>query len=286
MDAPRTGLRHASEIWPRQLECRPDAEHDCRDQCQRRAEDEDRKVHLDHRLGGERVGRTHATISPSPRHAIKTPSAAPTTAIASASVRSCWTIRRRPAPRAARTASSCWRWVPRTSSRIETLAQPTSSSDATAPRSKIQLRAHRSREELDDAAEVDAERVWIACRCQLREFLEDWLQFGVRLRDGDAGLELQRRPVIDVRFEAGLERDIDVRFAPSEPRGHHADDLIVLANELDRASYHSGVSAVVALPELVPEDDDPLGILPGRGVCRHQPSSEEGRRAPVVWRIR
>ena len=83
----------------------------------------------------ELVG-TQATISPSARHAISTPSSAPAQAMTIASVKSCWTIRTRPAPSAALTASSCCRCEPRTSRRIETLAQPTSSSDATAPSSR------------------------------------------------------------------------------------------------------------------------------------------------------
>ena len=86
----------------------------------------------------ELVG-TQATISARPFHAINTPSAAPTAAIASASVSNCRTMRTRAAPSAARTASSCWRCAPRTSSRIDTLAQPTSSSDVTAPSSRKSL---------------------------------------------------------------------------------------------------------------------------------------------------
>ncbi len=77
-----------------------------------------------------------ATMSARPFHAINTPNAVPATAITIASVSNCRTIRVRPAPSAARTASSCWRWAPRTSSRIDTLAQPTSRSDVTAPSSR------------------------------------------------------------------------------------------------------------------------------------------------------
>ena len=61
------------------------------------------------------------------------------TAIPSDSVNSCCTIRPRPAPSAARTASSCCRCAPRASSRIETFAQPIRSSEATAPNSRYSV---------------------------------------------------------------------------------------------------------------------------------------------------
>ena len=49
------------------------------------------------------------------------------------SVSTCRTSRPPLAPSAARTASSCWRWQPRASSRLATLAQATSSTSDTAP---------------------------------------------------------------------------------------------------------------------------------------------------------
>ena len=128
----------------------------------------------------ELVG-TQATISARPFHAISTPSAAPATAIASASVNSCRTIRTRAAPSAARTASSCCRCAPRTSSRIETLAQPIEQQRRHRAEQQEEPRPHRPRVHLDDAAQVHSKRVGIARRRLGRELLQDRLQFGVGL---------------------------------------------------------------------------------------------------------
>jgi hypothetical protein len=70
------------------------------------------------------------------RHAKRTPSAAPAAAITSDSVNSCCMMRVRRAPSAARIASSCCRCAPRASNRIDTLAHPISSNDATAPNNR------------------------------------------------------------------------------------------------------------------------------------------------------
>ena len=97
-------------------------------------------------------------------------------------------------------------------------------------------RAHRPRIELDDAAQRHAKRVGVACRRLLRELLHDGLQLGIRFSRRDAWPDLEVGAVVDVGVEPHLERHVDVRFAPAKPRRHHADDLIVLAHELDRAA--------------------------------------------------
>ena len=58
-------------------ERRPDAEHDRGHDRQSGAEQQDRQVHLDHRFGGERVGRHPGDDQREAFHAISTPSAAP-----------------------------------------------------------------------------------------------------------------------------------------------------------------------------------------------------------------
>ena len=85
---------------------------------------------------GKESAGSQAAINTTLLHAINTPSAPPAAAIASDSVSNCRTILPRAAPSAARTASSCCRCVPRASSRIDTLAHPINSSDATAPNSR------------------------------------------------------------------------------------------------------------------------------------------------------
>ena len=86
--------------------------------------------------------------------------------------------------------------------------------------------------------------------------------------------------------EPDLERQVDIRFAPAEPRRHHADDLIVLAHELNGAPDDRRIAGVVALPELVAEHDDALRLLPRRRVRRDQPAPQHRRRAPVIRRVR
>jgi len=88
--------------------------------------------------GNEFSGK-RATSKERPRQASSTPSSAPAVAIPSDSVSSCRIMRIRPAPTAARTANSCCRSVPRASSKMETLPQPISSSDATAPSSRYKV---------------------------------------------------------------------------------------------------------------------------------------------------
>ena len=88
--------------------------------------------------GNEFSGK-RATSKERPRQASSTPRSAPAVAIPSDSVSSCRIMRIRPAPTAARTANSCCRSVPRASSKMETLPQPISSSDATAPSNRYKV---------------------------------------------------------------------------------------------------------------------------------------------------
>ena len=217
----------------------------------------------------ELVG-TQATINARPFQAIRTPSAAPATAITSASVRSCCTMDSCGA-KADRTASSCWRCAPRTSSRIETLAQPTSSSDVTAPSSR-RSRGPIGRANSSMMRELNTERVGVAARCLCGKLLQDGLQFGIGLRDGHARAYLERHAVVDIGLEPDLERHVNVRFAPAKSRRHDADDLIVLANELQRPADHGGVARVIPLPELIAQHHDARRVLTrGRQPNRSSP---------------
>ncbi len=71
--ASSAGLRHAAEVGPRELERGPDAEHDRGHDRQRGAEEQHRQVHLDDRLGGERVrwhpGNDQRETPPRDQHA-------------------------------------------------------------------------------------------------------------------------------------------------------------------------------------------------------------------------
>ena len=69
-----------------------------------------------------------------PNQAMTSPSMPPASARTMLSVNSCLTSRPRPAPRAARIATSCWREPARASSRLATLTHAMSNTNATAPR--------------------------------------------------------------------------------------------------------------------------------------------------------
>lgn len=65
-----------------------------------------------------------------------------------------------------------------------------------------------------------------------------------------------------------------------------ADDLIVLADELERSADHRRVGRVVSLPELLPEHHHPDRILTRRGVGGNEPSTHEGRNVPMIRCVR
>jgi hypothetical protein len=87
---------------------------------------------------------------------------------------------------------------------------------------------------------VHTELIGIPRRRLLRELLEDGLQIRVGVSDRHARADPEIDAVIDVGLEPDLQRNVDIRSTPAEPRRHHADDLIVLANELDRAANDAG----------------------------------------------
>src|SRR5439155_18994390 len=140
--------------------------------------------------------------------------------------------------------------------------------------------AHRPREHLDDAAQVDSKRVRVAPWGVRRELLQNGLQLGIRFLGGYARPDFEGYAVIDVGLRPDLERQVEVRFTPAKPWGHHADDLIVFANELERAPDHGRVAQVIPLPELVTKHHDACRVLTGRRVSGDEPSSDEGRNSP------
>ena len=110
---------------------------------------------------------------------------------------------------------------------------------------------------------------------------EVWLEFGVGLGNGDAGAEFQRDVEVDIRIGSELLRDVDVAVVPAEARRHYSDDLVVLVDELQGAPDDIAVATVIALPKLIAEHDDGLGILAIGGVGSEEPSAEERRDAEL-----
>src|SRR5262249_27293157 len=78
---------------------------------------------------------------------------------------------------------------------------------------------------------------------------------------------------INVGIWREFEREIDLRFAPFEPGWHHANDLVGLVNELNRAAYDVGVAPVIALPKFVSNGHDRLRILTVGSVRWDEPAA-------------
>ena len=135
--------------------------------------------------------------------------------------------------------------------------------------------AHRPREQFDDAAELNAKRVGYRPGVCCGELLQDGLQFGIGLGDRHARADLERHAVVDVGLEPDFERHVNVRFPPAKSRRHHSDDLIVLANELQRPADHGGVARVIPLPELIAQRHDARRVLTGGASAgiSHRPMS-------------
>ena len=233
----------------------------------------------------ELVG-TQATINARPFQAIRTPSAAPATAIDQ-----CF------GQELLHDADSCsakgrphrkFLLAVRTTDEQQDRYVGTADQQQRRDRTQQQKEpwAHRPREQFDDAAELNAKRVGVAARCLCGELLQDGLQFGIGLCDGHARADLERHAVVDVGLEPDLERHVNVRFAPAKSRRHDADDLIVLANELQGPADHGRVARVIPLPELIAQHHDARRVLTRRSVSRNQPSPHQRGIAPMIWRVR
>ena len=86
----------------------------------------------------------------------------------------------------------------------------------------------------------------------------------------------RRGQVALVDREWGPELRFDV--GRLEPGPHHADDLVRLAVDRDRAADHGGIAAVAALPEAVAQDDDvrvgPIFLF-GEGAAQDGPAAQQ-----------
>ena len=157
-----------------------------------------------------------------------------------------------------------------------------SRSDVTAPSSRKSRGPIGRAYNLDDAAQVHAKLVRVAARCLFRELLQDGLQLRVGCGRRHARPDLEVHAEVDVGLEPDSERHVDVRFAPTKARRHHADDLIVLANQLDRAADHGRIACVVALPELIAKHHHARRILTRRRIGRDEPSAHERWNTPMI----
>src|SRR4029077_8718 len=138
---------------------------------------------------------------------------------------------------------------------------------------------------LNYAAQGDAEFFGETLGGLFREVFEDGLEFCAGLRGGDSGTKLQCGGEINVGVLCDVKRDIDFAFAPLEAGRHDADDFVGFVNELHFAADDVGVAAEIALPELVAENYDELGILARRSIGGNQPTAFEGGDAEMVGRV-
>src|SRR5581483_9071954 len=142
---------------------------------------------------------------------------------------------------------------------------------------QIERRAQRPGIDFDDAAQMDTEYVREIGGRLAREFLDDGLQLRISLRGADTGAKANGGGEISFRVCRDFLWNVNIGSAPEESGRHDADDLVVLVNKLKVPSEYSGVAAVIALPELIRQDDDPLRFLPVRRVGFDEPAPQHRR---------
>ena len=194
------------------------------------------------------------------------PASVPNAASTRLSVRNCATSLPRPAPSAARTATSRPRAAPRDSSRFVRLTQAISSSAADAHSSRISA--------VRVLPAISSRRGVTITECGPREVLRRHLQtqrlHGLpRVLQRDAGLE----PRDDLRVVPGEVRphprrerrrhpDVDVaRGHEVEVPRHDADHFVGLVVQRDLASDDVGRAAEAALPQPVADHDDAHALV-------------------------
>ena len=180
--APSTGLRHAADIRTRQLQRRPDTKRDRGHDGERHAEQQDRHIHLDDRLGRERVRRD-------PRHDQRKPLPRDQEAQQRASHGNRQRLRQQLLHDAAASGSEGRAHGELLLAMRSTHQQEdrhVRAADEQQRRHRAQQqkepRAHRPSIELDDAAQRHAKRVGVACGRLPRELLHDGLQLAHSLQ--------------------------------------------------------------------------------------------------------
>src|SRR6516225_4992577 len=103
-----------------------------------------------------------------------------------------------------------------------------------------------------------------------------------RLLMAHSGLQLGIDLVGPGGIGSEFERQVDITITPSETRLCHADNRVVLVNQLNGLPNHIGIAVVMALPELVTEHDYGLRILTFRSVRRDQAPPYQGWHAEVI----
>jgi len=164
-----------------------------------------------------------------------------------------WRIRRlRPAPTDARTASSCWRAVPRARSRIETFAQPIDQQREDRAEQQHQ-RPRKFTQYFFIQRDDGSPTVLRVALVVFGELIGDGLEF--RRSGGKlyVGLQLYKSHPIVVRIGRGCRGQVHVAIAPGKARRHNTDNAVELVIELNVFSYYIAIPAKLALPKQVTE---------------------------------
>src|SRR5947209_10489184 len=97
----------------------------------------------------------------------------------------------------------------------------------------------------------------------------------------DARPQLDHRHHRSRRIGSELPWQIDVAVAPRETRRRNSHHRVALMGQLNGLTYDAGVGVVMALPELVSEDGDRLGILPFRSISGKNSAAEQSGNAEM-----
>ena len=173
---------------------------------------------------------------------------------------SCRISRCRPAPSAARTASSRSRAAARASSRLARLAEVSSSRHRLAPPRARSIRRNRG-DMLSRMAEVADAGLLVGVRILAREALGDDYELGARLLECHARpetchtVDVVVRPVRVVLVPERQHRpQLAVPGGKVEGRRHDADDGVGHAVETHRSPEHRRVTRELRLPQPIADD--------------------------------
>src|SRR5580692_2288216 len=120
----------------------------------------------------------------------------------------------------------------------------------------------------------------------LCELFEQRLALRICRGARDSGLEPKHREESSRRIGGEFERQIDFAVAPGEARAYHANNFVVLVDQLDLLAHNVEITVVMTLPELIAQYGHILGILTIGSIRWQQSAPQEHRYAKIVEGIR
>ncbi len=222
------------------------------------------------RSGRDEAGKRHRALRDQQRRPRRAraagPAAAPSAVSTQLSVISCRSSRPRPAPTAVRTAISRRRASDRAISRLATLAQAMSRTNATAAIS-VSSAGRSAPNSSTSSGLTSTPRFSLVLRVGAFELPRDAVQLGLRARERHARLEPRQRPEPAIAAAGHrLRRRVDGERHPQlgdvgealEPGRHDADDGVGARSSASRCvPTMSGIGAEAPLPQPVAQDRPP-----------------------------